>query len=171
MSSNLSLHSSLDTNKLIGLNFLEWHNNVTIVLKQEKKLYVLDTPPLCLPVEDAPEEVVQVYKKHQEDDDQGVCVMLGNMTSKLQRQHENMDAQTIILHLKGMFDEQLRIKRYETSKELFQCKMVEALSKYSPQPTIEIAARPSSDNLKSQGSSSMIGRYAKTMPLLSLSLT
>jgi hypothetical protein len=37
MSSNISLRSILDANKFIGPNFLDWHRNVRIVLKQEKK--------------------------------------------------------------------------------------------------------------------------------------
>ncbi|XP_015574926.1 uncharacterized protein LOC107261273 [Ricinus communis] len=39
-----------------------------------------------------------------------------------------MDAQTIILHLKEMFDEQSMTERYEISKELFRCKMAEGAS-------------------------------------------
>ncbi|XP_048228944.1 uncharacterized protein LOC125369798 [Ricinus communis] len=119
MSGNLSSHSILDTNKLTGLNFLDWLRNVRIVLKQENNLYGLDTPPLCLPVVDASKEVVQECKNCQEDDDQVVCMMLGSMTSEIERQHENIDAQTIILHLKKMFNEQSRTKRCETSKEMF----------------------------------------------------
>jgi hypothetical protein len=34
-----------------------------------------------------------------------------------------MDAYTIIMHLKKLFDEACRIERYETSKELFCCKI------------------------------------------------
>ncbi|XP_017982337.1 PREDICTED: uncharacterized protein LOC108663255 [Theobroma cacao] len=47
------------------------------------------------------------------------------MTPKLQKQHEHMDVQSMILHLGELFDKERRTKRYEISKELFQCKMVE----------------------------------------------
>jgi hypothetical protein len=36
-----------------------------------------------------------------------------------------MDAHTIIMHLKELFDATNRIERYETSKELFCCKMTD----------------------------------------------
>ena len=45
------------------------------------------------------------------------------MTPQLQKAHEEMDAQSMILHLRELFDKQGRTKRYETSKELFCYKM------------------------------------------------
>jgi hypothetical protein len=39
------------------------------------------------------------------------------MSPELQRQHENIDAHTMIMHLKEFFDEASRTERYETSKE------------------------------------------------------
>ena len=39
-----------------------------------------------------------------------------------------MDAPTILLHLKELFEEQSRIERYEISKALFRCRMVEGTS-------------------------------------------
>ncbi|XP_037495515.1 uncharacterized protein LOC119370779 [Jatropha curcas] len=50
------------------------------------------------------------------------------MSPELQRQHENMDSCTIILHLRELFYSQGRSERYETSKELFCYKMVEGFS-------------------------------------------
>ena len=39
-----------------------------------------------------------------------------------------MNAYTIIMHLKELFDEASKIERYETSKKLFCCKMTEGSS-------------------------------------------
>ena len=39
-----------------------------------------------------------------------------------------MDAPTILLHLKELFEEQSRTERYEISKALFRCRMVEGSS-------------------------------------------
>ena len=50
--------------------------------------------------------------------------MLASMSLELQY-HENMDAHTIIMHLKELFDKASKIERYDTSKELFHCKMIE----------------------------------------------
>ena len=41
---NLSLRSVLEKDKLNGSNFLDWERNLQIVLRQERKWYVLETP-------------------------------------------------------------------------------------------------------------------------------
>ena len=64
------------------------------------------------------------------DDEAAVCIMLASMSNELQKQHEDMDAGTIIKHLKELFDEEKRTERYEISKSLFRCKMVEGSSVY-----------------------------------------
>ncbi|XP_017978272.1 PREDICTED: uncharacterized protein LOC108662425 [Theobroma cacao] len=50
---------------------------------------------------------------------------LANMTIELQKKHEHMDVQSMILHLRELFDKEGRTKRYEISKELFRCKIAE----------------------------------------------
>ena len=42
--SNLSLRSILEKDKLNGTNFLNWYRNLRIILKQERKEYILDQP-------------------------------------------------------------------------------------------------------------------------------
>jgi len=66
---NISLHSIFDANKLVELNFLDWYQNVRIVLKQEKILYVLENliPPILN--EDTDNEVRTEYQYHIDDND------------------------------------------------------------------------------------------------------
>ncbi len=47
-SQTLSLRLVLEKDKLNGINFLDWYRNLRIVLKHERKLYVLEA--------DAPDE-------------------------------------------------------------------------------------------------------------------
>jgi hypothetical protein len=54
--------------------------------------------------------------------------MLASKSPELQRQNENMDAHTMIMHLKELFDEANMTERYETSKELLYYKMIEGSS-------------------------------------------
>jgi hypothetical protein len=98
---------------------------VRIVLKQQKRLYVIENQIPNAPTEDAKEEIRNEHQCYVNDDDQAICVMLANISTKLQRQHGNMDAHTMIMHLKKLLDEASRIERYETSKELFHYKMIE----------------------------------------------
>ncbi|XP_017978293.1 PREDICTED: uncharacterized protein LOC108662436 [Theobroma cacao] len=81
MANNLSLQSILDANKLTGPNFLDWFRNLEIVLKQEKKSYVLDTPIPPVPVADTSAEDKEAYQRHKDDDDQATYMMLANGSS------------------------------------------------------------------------------------------
>ena len=41
---NLSLRSILEKDKLAGPNFMDWERNLRIVLRHERKWYVLEEP-------------------------------------------------------------------------------------------------------------------------------
>jgi len=64
-----------------------------------------------------------LYQHHIDDDEKATYVMLAIMSSKIQIQPENMDAHTIIMHLKELIDTTSKTRKYETSRELFRCKM------------------------------------------------
>ena len=51
--------------------------------------------------------------------------MLATMTPELQKDLEHMEAYEMAAHLKEMFQQQARQERYETTKALHSCKMVE----------------------------------------------
>ena len=48
------------------------------------------------------------------------CIMLASISIELQRQHEKMDAPTILLRIHLLYGEQSRSTRYKISKELFR---------------------------------------------------
>ena len=85
MENSLSLRSILDANKLIWPNFIDWFRNIKIVLKQEKKAYVLDDPILEEPNEESSNKEREAYRVHMEDLDLATCVMLANMAPDLQK--------------------------------------------------------------------------------------
>ncbi|XP_042415804.1 RNA polymerase II C-terminal domain phosphatase-like 2 isoform X1 [Zingiber officinale] len=126
--SSLNLHSILDTNKLTGQNFLDWFRNLRIVLKVEKIAYVLEGPLPTSLADDATSDQLLAYQKHMIDSELASCIMLASMSPELQKQHEHMDAYTIVYHLRELFDEQARIERFEVSKLLFGSKMQEGSS-------------------------------------------
>ena len=82
-SNNLSLPSTLEKDKLSGTNFLDWYRNLRIVLRHEKKLYVIDEPLPELPASDATNAEKDAYKKHQDDALDVGCLMLATMISDL----------------------------------------------------------------------------------------
>nr|XP_027099010.1 uncharacterized protein LOC113718292 [Coffea arabica] len=125
MSNNLSLRTILTDCKLNDTNFLDWHRNVLIVLTHEKIEYVLDGPMPQEPELTAPAVVRNAYKKHKDDNREVSCIMVASMTPQLQQQHMNMGAYDIVQHLRELFEQQSRTVRYDTSKELFRCKIAE----------------------------------------------
>ena len=128
MSHNLNLRSILETNKLTGSNYIDWLRNVKIVLRAEKLTYVITEPVPPEPAADASQAQRSAYRKHMDDMDIVCSIMLASMNSELQKQHEHMDAPTILLHLQELFEEQSRSERYEVSKALFRSRMVEGSS-------------------------------------------
>ena len=87
----LSLRSVLQKDKLSGTNFLDWYRNLRIVLKHEKKIYVLEKTTPKQPADNAPKKDVDAYEKHLDDALDVGCLMLATMIPELQKQHENMD--------------------------------------------------------------------------------
>ena len=122
-SSSSYLRTILDKEKLNGTNFLDWSRNLRIVLRQEKKLYVLEQPIPEEPAPNASNSVKNAYKKHSDDDLDVARLMLGSMTSDIQNDCEEMDAFTMIGNLWQMFQKQARVERFRTLKALMSCKL------------------------------------------------
>ncbi|KAK8593575.1 hypothetical protein V6N12_045652 [Hibiscus sabdariffa] len=121
----ISLRSLLEKEKLNGINFLDWFRNLRIVLKQERKEYVIEEPVPDEPAANAPRADKDKFQKHMDDMVDVGCLMLATLDSELQKQHENMVAYDMIQNLKEIYEGKARQERYETSKALFQCKMTE----------------------------------------------
>ena len=115
MASSLSLRGILDSNKLIGPNYVDWLRNLKIVLTQEKLSYILDISKPQEVGDDATEEKVSTYRMWKNDSLTVKYIILASMSNELQRQHESMDTQ-FILNLKELYGEQSRTARYEISK-------------------------------------------------------
>jgi len=121
----------LEKEKLNGANFIDWYRNLRIVLRNEKKEYVLEQPyPDDLP-DGANAAARRAYEKHCNDSLEVSCLMLATMSSDLQKHYENADAHTMIQGLREMFGNQARAERYNVSSSLFACKLTEG-SQVSP---------------------------------------
>ena len=119
----MSLWLILEKNKLNGTNFLDWYRNLRIVLRQERKEYILDQPIPKEPAANAPRAQKDAYNKHLNDSVDVTCLMLGCMESELQKQLMEMEAYTMIGHLKEMFQEKAKTERFNTIKALLSCKL------------------------------------------------
>jgi hypothetical protein len=77
------LRSVLEKEKLNGTNFIDWYRNLRIVLRQEKKEYVLEQAyPDDLP-DDANVAECRAYEKHCNDSLDISCLMLTTMSPDL----------------------------------------------------------------------------------------
>ena len=102
--SSFNLWYVLDKEKLNGTNFIDWYRNLRIVLRQEKKEYVLEHPyPNDLP-DNATDADRTAYEKHIDDAVNMSCLMLATMSPDLKKQYEHTDAYNMIGGLRGMFE-------------------------------------------------------------------
>ena len=92
-------------------------------------MYVLDNEiPNEPPATNAPRTERDAYSKLLNDSVDVTCLMLTTMNSELKKQFEEMEAFDMMVHLKGMFQEQARQERFTTTKALNACKMTPGTS-------------------------------------------
>ncbi|KAJ9536007.1 hypothetical protein OSB04_un000835 [Centaurea solstitialis] len=125
---NLSLRSILEKDKLTGPNFLDWERNLMIVLRHERKWYVLEKPLPEAPPANAPAATRNAHKKHTDDLLDVGCLMLATMSPDLQTGLMNTNAYDMIRQLRDMFQTQARTERYDATKAFNECKMIKGAS-------------------------------------------
>ena len=74
-----------------------------IVLRSEGLLHILDGPIPSVPSDEAPQEEQDAFKKYMRQQAQVQGILLAFMSSKLQSQHEDMEPQDIIMHLRELY--------------------------------------------------------------------
>jgi len=77
------LRSILEKDKLNGTNYADWIHNLRIVLRDEKKEEILDTPLPEAPEENASTEEKNAYNKACDADVEVSCLMLTFMEPEL----------------------------------------------------------------------------------------
>jgi hypothetical protein len=82
---SFSLRSLLDKEKLKcdGINFMNWHRNLQIVLRHKKKYILTEVPP-NKPSDKAEKSVREKYNKFIDDELHVSCLMVTTMSSELQ---------------------------------------------------------------------------------------
>ncbi|KAJ9558234.1 hypothetical protein OSB04_012848 [Centaurea solstitialis] len=125
---NLSLHSILEKDKLTGPNFLDWEHNLMIVLRHERKWYVLEEPLGEAPTANAPAAARNAHKKHSDDLLDVACLMLASMSPDLQAGLINTNPYDMIRQLGDLFQTQARTERYDATKAFNECKMIKGTS-------------------------------------------
>ena len=73
---NLTLKSLVDKVKLNGTNYLDWDRSLRIVLRYERKEYVLDKAIPADPAPNASRVIKDAHEKHLNDSSDVGCIML-----------------------------------------------------------------------------------------------
>ncbi|KAJ0522562.1 putative RNA-directed DNA polymerase [Helianthus annuus] len=106
---------------------MDWYRNLKIVLRAEKKAYVLEGP-----IPEAPAANTgaarRTWEKHVDDSQDVTCLMLAMMIPELQKNLENLGAYEMSEQLKNMFQQQARHERFEVMRSLITCRMQEGTS-------------------------------------------
>ncbi|KAI4341162.1 hypothetical protein MLD38_025920 [Melastoma candidum] len=127
---NSFFHSLLEKERLRsdGTNFLDWSRQMGIVLRYERKEYVLDVPLPEQPTGDITSDDIAKYRKHLDDEHEVQTLLLSMMESELQKEFLYQNSYFIMNKLKKMFQEKARIERYKVIQDLLSCKMSEGSS-------------------------------------------
>ena len=96
MANTLSLHTLLDSDKLIGPNFDSWYQKLKIVLKHERILYVLTDEAPGEPTAKSPRAVRDTYLKWLNDHTTVRCVMRTVMNDELSHKFEDAQPEDMI---------------------------------------------------------------------------
>lgn len=113
----------LEKNILVGENYKDWLRNVKLVLSLEKIAYVLDGSKPKEPDGKTSEEDRMYFNDWVKDAEMARCYVLASMSNELQRKHEHMDVQSMLLNTKELYGENSRAEMYSVTSNLWHTKM------------------------------------------------
>ncbi|GJZ15459.1 retrotransposon protein, putative, ty1-copia subclass [Tanacetum coccineum] len=101
-----AFRSMFEREKLSGNNFNDWFRQLKLVLRVEKKMYVIEQPLPAAPAADSQAQVLSQWNAVYDAYNEVACQILSSMTSELHRQFENSSPYVMIKDLKSMFEKQ-----------------------------------------------------------------
>lgn len=105
------LSNILETNHLIGPNYLDWLRNLKIVLNSESITYALQSPLPNAPTEAATQQEKDAYQKRMDDNLMTRCYMMVSLSLELKKQYESMgSAPEIFIHIQELYGKEFLFK-------------------------------------------------------------
>ncbi|GJV38981.1 hypothetical protein Tco_1417421 [Tanacetum coccineum] len=104
--------SMFEREKLSGNNFNDWFCQLKLVLRVEKKMYVIEQPIPPAPAADSAANVLAEWNAIYDAYNEMACLMLRSITPKIHRQFENYTPYEMLQELKSMFEKQARVGGY-----------------------------------------------------------
>ncbi|GJQ95696.1 retrotransposon protein, putative, ty1-copia subclass [Tanacetum coccineum] len=111
--------------KLSGNNFNDWFRQLKLVLRVEKKMFVIEQPLPAAPAANSEAQVLLEWNAVYDAYNEVACLILGSMTAELHRQFENSSPYDMIKELKAMFEKQAGVERFDLIQTFHACKQEE----------------------------------------------
>ncbi|GJW54700.1 retrotransposon protein, putative, ty1-copia subclass [Tanacetum coccineum] len=120
-----AFRSMFEREKLSGNNFNDWFRQLKLVLRVEKKMFVIEQPLPAAPAADSNAQVLAEWNALYDAYNEVACLMLGSMTPELHRQFENYSPYEMLQELKSMFEKQAGVERFDLIQTFHACKQEE----------------------------------------------
>ncbi|GJW57775.1 retrotransposon protein, putative, ty1-copia subclass [Tanacetum coccineum] len=120
-----AFRSMFEREKLSGNNFNDWFRQLKLVLRVEKKMFVIEQPLPAAPAADSAANVLLEWNAVYDAYNEVACLILGSMTPELHRQFENSSPYDMIKELKAMFEKQAGVERFDLIQTFHACKQEE----------------------------------------------
>ncbi|GJV55629.1 retrotransposon protein, putative, ty1-copia subclass [Tanacetum coccineum] len=120
-----AFRSMFEREKLSGNNFNDWFRQLKLVLRVEKKMYVIKQSLPAAPAANYEANVLLEWNAIFDAYNEVACLILGSMTPELHRQFENSSPYDMIKRLKAMFEKQAGVERSDLIQTFHACKQEE----------------------------------------------
>ncbi|GKC77288.1 retrotransposon protein, putative, ty1-copia subclass [Tanacetum coccineum] len=117
-----AFRSMFEREKLSGTNFNDWLRRLKLVLRVEKKMFVIEQPIPPAPAANSEANVLAEWNALYDAYNEVACLMLGSMTPELHRQFENYSPYDMLQELKSMFEKQAGVERFDLIQTFHACK-------------------------------------------------
>nr|GFB22463.1 hypothetical protein [Tanacetum cinerariifolium] len=111
--------------KLSGNNFNDWFCQLKLVLRVEKKMFVIEELIPFTPAADYAANMLAKWNALYDAHNEVACLMLESMTSELHRQFENSSPYEMLQELKSMFEKQVGVEIFNLIQTFYACKQEE----------------------------------------------
>ncbi|GJY03525.1 retrotransposon protein, putative, ty1-copia subclass [Tanacetum coccineum] len=111
--------------KLSGNNFNDWFRQLKLVLRVEKKIFVIEHPLPAAHAANSEAQVLLEWNAVYDAYNEVAYLILGSMTAELHRQFENSSPYDMIKELKAMFEKQAGVERFDLIQTFHACKQEE----------------------------------------------
>nr|GFB42895.1 zinc finger, CCHC-type [Tanacetum cinerariifolium] len=125
---HLAFRSMFKREKLSGNNFNDWFRQLKLVLRVEKKMFVIEQPIPPAPAADSAANVLAKWNALYDAYNEVACLMLVSMTPELHRQFENYSPYEMLQELRYMFEKQAGVERFDLIQTFNACKYEEGKS-------------------------------------------